>query len=111
MTWNRGGVRSFKTSHESSLEPCYLSVGRGFDVGVALLAGDVVDVPQSAGGDAGERLGAVGGEVAVRAPRAPEIRRALNDHGGGPERLSGKRGGMEPVSRGSPFMDFKRLIS
>lgn len=65
-----------------------LSVGGGLDVGVALLTDDVVDVVQAVGGDAGKGAGAVGGKVAVGAPRAAEIGRAFNDHGRRSEGLS-----------------------
>lgn len=68
----------------------HLSVGGGLDVGVALLADDVVDVVQAVGGDAGKRPGAVGGKVAVGAPRAAEVGRALDDHGCWSEGLSWK---------------------
>lgn len=51
----------------------HLSVSGGLDVGVALLTDDVVDVVQTIGGDAGKGPGAVGGKVAVGAPRAAEI--------------------------------------
>lgn len=46
----------------------HLSVGGGLNVGVALLADDVVDVVQAVSRDAGKRTGAVGGKVAVWAP-------------------------------------------
>lgn len=69
----------------------HLSVGGGLNVGVALLADDVVDVVQAVSRDAGKRTGAVGGKVAVWAPWAAEVRRALNDHGCWSESL-GKKG-------------------
>lgn len=68
----------------------HLSVGGRLNVGVALLADYVVDVVQATSGDGGKRAGAVGGKVAVGAPGATEVSRALNDHGCRPERL-GKR--------------------
>lgn len=68
----------------------HLPIGGGLNVRVALLADDVVDVAQAVSGDAGKRAGAVGGEVAVRAPRAAEVGRALNDHGCRSESLGEK---------------------
>lgn len=66
----------------------HLSIGGGLNVGVAFLTDDVVDVVQTVSGDARKRAGAVGGKVAVGAPRAAEISRALDDHGSWSEGLS-----------------------
>lgn len=65
----------------------YLSVSGGFNVRVALLADDVVDVVKAVGLDAREGFGTVRGKVAVRAPRAAKISWALDDHSGRSERL------------------------
>lgn len=66
----------------------HLSIGGRLNVGVALLADDIVDVVQAIRGDARKRSGAVGGKVAVGAPRAAKISRALDDHGSWSEGLS-----------------------
>lgn len=89
----------------------YLSLGGGFDVGVALLADYVVDVVQSVGGDARKGLGAVRGKVAVRAPRATKISRALDDHGCRPERLRPGREKSGPIRFGGTWcLYFTRLF-
>lgn len=64
----------------------------GLDVGVALLADDVVDVAQGVGWDPGERPAAVVGKVTVRAPGTPEVRGALDHHGSRAEGLRRPRG-------------------
>ncbi len=51
------------------------------------LAVDVLQILGQVGGDVGKGLGAVGGEVAVRLPRAAKVRGLLDDHGRRPERL------------------------
>lgn len=51
--------RPFQTSLSPHSPTSYLSVSRGFDVRVAVLTDDVVDVVQAVGGDAGKGLGTV----------------------------------------------------
>lgn len=58
----------------------YLSICGGFNVGVAFLTDDVIDVAKAIGRDAREGFGTVWGKVAVGAPRAAEISWALDDH-------------------------------
>lgn len=48
-----------KVTAPSTSSTSYLSISGGFDVGVALLADDVVDVVQTVGGDVGKGLGTV----------------------------------------------------
>lgn len=70
----------------------HLSVSRGFNVRVAFLTDDVVDVVQTVSRDAGKGPGTVWRKVAVGAPRAAKIRRTFDDHSCRSESLRKKRG-------------------
>jgi hypothetical protein len=68
----------------------HLSLGRRRHVRIARLADDVLYAPdgdRSRRRDFGESLGAVVGEVPIDLPRLAEVVRALDEHGGRPERL------------------------
>lgn len=75
----------------STLSTSHLPISGGFDVRVAFLADDVIDMVQAISRNARKGSGTVRGKVAAGSPSAAKISRSLYDHSCRSESLKKKR--------------------